>query len=164
MGDRQSWRGAAACSELTYAEADKLFFIGQGQTAKAGREFCRTQCAVRLQCLEFALIYEEKGIWGGTTDVERAEYPDYLIEQLRQRELMTVGLESRDTSDFIDRQALIGQAENLIPTQREPLPSEQFDSLYGLDFPEPEEEPLEVQLAVLDHLFEQTNALLNSLL
>lgn len=158
MGDRQSWRGAAACSDLGYEEADRLFFIGQGQTGKAGRLFCREHCNVRLRCLEFALIYEEQGIWGGTTDAERKDYPDYLVEQLREREKLTVGLESRNPNDFIDRQYLLSQAVPPSLTQQ----VYEFDLVSSFDFPEQEAEPLEVQLAVLAHLLTSTNDLLAS--
>jgi WhiB family transcriptional regulator, redox-sensing transcriptional regulator len=71
-GDIATWRAAAACLS---ADPDLFFPIsaaGQadGQIMRAKR-IC-AGCAVRLECLEFALTYDQfYGIWGGTTPEER---------------------------------------------------------------------------------------------
>jgi hypothetical protein len=99
--DRQTWRGAAKCSPynsgLTYEEADELFFPSRGKSAAQAKSFCR-DCPVRLECLEFSLIYNEQGVFGGTTENERNAYPEYIVQNLRQREALTVGLELRGRS------------------------------------------------------------------
>lgn len=94
MGDKQVWRGAAKCRGLDYSLADKMFFPSKGKSAKDAKSFCGS-CPVKVECLEFALIYNEQGVFGGTTTEERSCYPDYIIRNLKQREASTVGLESR---------------------------------------------------------------------
>lgn len=76
-----SWRNQAACKN----EDPELFFpigttgpaIEQARTAK---RVC-TVCAVREECLEFALVSkQDAGIWGGLTEDERRS-----LRRLRQR-------------------------------------------------------------------------------
>ena len=47
---------------------------GRGGTpeVKAAKAICR-QCPVQNQCLEFALVNSEIGIWGGTTNDDRRQ-------------------------------------------------------------------------------------------
>ncbi len=48
-----------------------LFFPVRGETGNEAKEVCRG-CAVRKECLEWALEIEVKeGVWGGTTEKER---------------------------------------------------------------------------------------------
>jgi WhiB family redox-sensing transcriptional regulator len=66
------WRTAGAC--LT-ADPDLFFPIAVGTVASSqiarAQRICAT-CAVRQQCLDFALrTRESTGIWGGTTPEER---------------------------------------------------------------------------------------------
>lgn len=152
------WRGAGSCAGLAVhfeRAEDDLFFLLPGRKSKRAKELCRG-CPVRKRCLEYALIYGEQGIWGGTTEDDRAEYPQYIVEALRAREAATVGLESRDYEDFIGHQYRTSQVSHQVTVQ---VVTVQVDS-YGSGL---EEEPLEAQLAALVHLFEQTNALLSSL-
>ena len=66
------WRSAGACLA---ADPDLFFPIAAG--AAAGPETSRAlricdSCAVKRQCLEFAMeTNEAAGIWGGTTPEER---------------------------------------------------------------------------------------------
>lgn len=162
MGDRQHWRGSAACAGLglqfSKPEQD-FFFILPGQKSKRAKTFCG-ECPVRKRCLEYALIYGEYGIWGGTTEEERREFPDYLKESLRKREAETVGLESRNIDDFIPRQY---QTTLQVTHQVTVVETQSFSVTlaYGS---ESAGEPLVIQLEVLDRLFAQTNDLLESFL
>ncbi len=66
------WRGAGACLS---ADPELFFPIAtrgpaEGQVSSALRVCAR--CAVRQQCLDFAMAMNEaEGIWGGTTPEER---------------------------------------------------------------------------------------------
>lgn len=61
------------------ADARELRESDEGELA-AAREVC-AKCAVRIECLEFAILLREKqGVWGGLTPVERTK-----IIRARQR-------------------------------------------------------------------------------
>ncbi len=159
MGDRQTWRGSAACQGLAL-EFDNpgkdFFFILPGRKSKRAKLFCH-ECPVKRECLEFALIYEEQGIWGGTTEEERKEFPSYIVEALRKRERETVGMESRNMDDFIPRQYSYS-----ITHQVTVIETRSFQVV--LDYsPQSEGVPLDLQLEVLDRLFVESSALLESL-
>jgi WhiB family transcriptional regulator, redox-sensing transcriptional regulator len=67
-----TWRAAAAC-----LSADPDLFFPISTTGPAEKQIARAKricagCAVRLQCLEFALTHDQVyGIWGGTTQEDR---------------------------------------------------------------------------------------------
>jgi WhiB family redox-sensing transcriptional regulator len=66
------WRSKGAC----LAEDPDLFFplsaLGPGHEQIAAAKTVCTHCAVRAQCLGFALSTEqEHGVWGGTSEEER---------------------------------------------------------------------------------------------
>lgn len=65
------WISQARCQE----EDTELFFILRGdpnqkQKRIAAYAICQ-YCPVKLECLDYAIINHEVGIWGGTTDAER---------------------------------------------------------------------------------------------
>jgi WhiB family redox-sensing transcriptional regulator len=64
------WRDRAICNGMSYDEINQIFFIGKGQKSNNAKVLC-ARCPVQDACLEFALIYKQQGIWGGTTDLER---------------------------------------------------------------------------------------------
>ena len=71
--DSLDWRAAGAC--LT-AEPDLFFPLSAvgaaAQQADHARQIC-ADCRVMRPCLEFAMKHAEvEGIWGGTTQPERA--------------------------------------------------------------------------------------------
>lgn len=64
----------------------ELFRDKPKQTKKL-KEVCVTQCPVASECFTYAVIYEEVGFWGGTTETERAnliERSPLLQSQLRK--------------------------------------------------------------------------------
>jgi WhiB family transcriptional regulator, redox-sensing transcriptional regulator len=71
-GPKFDWRLAAACRNL---DPDLFFPIGTtgpsvSQIAEA-KQVCLT-CPVRNACLNWAVShYQDYGIWGGTTELER---------------------------------------------------------------------------------------------
>lgn len=61
------WQADARCAEVD----PEIFFPERGGSSKAARSVCNG-CAVRMQCLEYALNNKEQfGIWGGTSERER---------------------------------------------------------------------------------------------
>jgi hypothetical protein len=94
-----------------------------GQSSNKAKKFCE-DCPVRIECLEFALIYNEYGVFGGTSESERHSYPDFIISNLRVREATSVGLEVRGHHSDLTLEDRLIQAqiaalslEVLIPSQ-----------------------------------------------
>ena len=66
-----SWRDEAACKGVN----PELFFPVRGDTytTVAAKAVC-SQCIVRTECLEYALInHERMGIWGGMSERQRRQ-------------------------------------------------------------------------------------------
>ena len=68
----ESWRARAACAGEDY----EMFFAsrsdpGGSRTIKMAKAVC-ARCDVSSQCLKDALSNNDYGIWGGTTEAERA--------------------------------------------------------------------------------------------
>lgn len=69
-GDGTNWRDEAACLET---DPEWFFPTTGGDNGVHGKRVCFESCAVRLQCLAYALeAGEEHGIWGGLSAKERA--------------------------------------------------------------------------------------------
>jgi len=64
----QEWRLKAACRDVD----PELPFASDGTVAQDRfiREYCRV-CPVRGECLEFALVDDEVGVYGGLTHRQR---------------------------------------------------------------------------------------------
>lgn len=66
-----SWSERAACTP-----EDRSFFYPEGSPSvravqtRAAKRICRT-CPVASECLEYSLVNEAYGTWGGLTEVER---------------------------------------------------------------------------------------------
>ena len=79
---RSRWRSVAACQSCD----PELFFpvaAGTGPAARqveAARAVCGP-CAVRANCLSYALEAMPEGIWGGTTQEERGAARRRLINR-----------------------------------------------------------------------------------
>lgn len=116
--DRQEWRKEALCKDLTPEEADSLFFVGRGQTKKRAQLFC-SGCPVKRSCQDFAVLYNESGIWAGTTDDDRNAIRPMVHDMLQANaELMGV-LETRDSRQWIPDPQPLQEPENFqIPSAR----------------------------------------------
>jgi WhiB family redox-sensing transcriptional regulator len=74
-GNTASWRAEAAC-----LSADPDLFFPISTTGPAEKQIARAkrlcaECAVRRECLEFALAHDQMyGIWGGTTPDDRRQH------------------------------------------------------------------------------------------
>ncbi|BBZ24035.1 WhiB family transcriptional regulator [Mycolicibacter hiberniae] len=63
----EQWQDRALCSQ-TDPEA---FFPEKGGSTREAKKICQ-RCAVRSECLEYALAHDERfGIWGGLSERER---------------------------------------------------------------------------------------------
>lgn len=97
------WRDRAACRFLPKPEADKLFFVGQGGKSAKAKRFCaESNCPVRRSCYFYAVLYDEWGIWAGTTEAERKVAPPELKAALREEAIYYNRLESRNLDDFLE--------------------------------------------------------------
>lgn len=64
-----SWQDQAACRGTD----TELFFPQRGDRVSEAKAVCR-RCAVRAECLEYALANREvHGIWGGLSERERRQ-------------------------------------------------------------------------------------------
>ena len=63
----QEWQDQALCAQTDPA----AFFPEKGGSTREAKRICKA-CAVRDECLEYALEHDERfGIWGGLSDRER---------------------------------------------------------------------------------------------
>lgn len=62
------WQDGALCAQ-TDPEA---FVLYRGASMKMGRKIC-AMCDVTESCLAYALENDVEGLWGGTSDAERAK-------------------------------------------------------------------------------------------
>ena len=69
--DRPCASGAYATQDEVNAHAERWFPTDTSATPQAARKLCRG-CPVQTECLTWALENKEAGIWGGTTEPQRA--------------------------------------------------------------------------------------------
>jgi WhiB family redox-sensing transcriptional regulator len=60
------WRQSAVCAQV----GPEVFFPAKGHSAKPAKRIC-SGCSVRAECLAWALLHDEHGVWGGLTEAER---------------------------------------------------------------------------------------------
>ena len=70
---RPDWMAEAHCANLAleFVPAPQRPNKPPSQAELAAIAVCRT-CPVREECLDYALEHHELGVWGGTTERERA--------------------------------------------------------------------------------------------
>ncbi|HET7713815.1 MAG TPA: WhiB family transcriptional regulator [Patescibacteria group bacterium] len=96
---RASWKARSKCRKLTPKQADKIFFIDSGGKANKARTFCKS-CPVKQDCLNYAILYKEWGIWAGTTEEERKSL-DMIRDMLLQDAVANMTLETRNFRDWL---------------------------------------------------------------
>lgn len=73
----EDWKLSAACRGL---ETEAFY----SNKLSAVKQFCDI-CPVKPDCLEYALLTEQYGIWGGMSEAERKRrYPPYIVEAMRE--------------------------------------------------------------------------------
>ncbi|GAB3829698.1 WhiB family transcriptional regulator [Kribbella italica] len=65
---RRDWRDRAACRDTA---APGFHSENSAEQVAAADQTCNT-CPVRRSCLATALLHDEEGVWGATTEAERA--------------------------------------------------------------------------------------------
>lgn len=98
--EHQTWRDQAVCKDLDFAEIDTIFFLGKGKNPQVARKFCG-QCPVQQECLDYAILYGERGIWAGTTDKERDAIAPMMRPLLQAKAISEGTYETRDSSDWL---------------------------------------------------------------
>lgn len=63
----EPWMEAALCSQTD----PELFFPELGASTRDAKAIC-AQCPVLARCRAYALEHRERGVWGGTSDQDRA--------------------------------------------------------------------------------------------
>lgn len=62
------WKELGAC----YGLNDDAMFPESNRGQREAAQLCSLRCGVQTQCLEYALLADERwGVWGGTTERER---------------------------------------------------------------------------------------------
>ena len=64
-----SWMIHGAC----VGDDRDLWFPDAGGSTRAARQICNG-CSVKQQCLDYAVVYEDFGIWGGMSPEQRNRY------------------------------------------------------------------------------------------
>lgn len=142
---KQDWMREGLCTSLSPEEADDIFFIGPGKSSKRARLFC-AGCPVKRDCGNYALTYDEQGIWAGNTEDDRKCLDVFIRDTLRATAEAEGKLESRNLNDFIPQvRRQNNEAQELAARASERLD----DALLA-------SERLAAQLEALDPLFEPT--------
>lgn len=86
MPVEMAWHAKAACSGMDR----NLFFEAtpgapMSETGLEAKKVCRG-CPVRERCLEWALKYTERGVWGGTTEKDRRHLRRRLMPSRQPRQ------------------------------------------------------------------------------
>jgi hypothetical protein len=123
---------------LSSEEIDALFFIPMGGSNTRGKDYCEL-CPVKKECLHYAVLYRERGIWGGTDDKERKFYWPFMIDRLMAEAIQNGTLENRDY------EALLEPPQELLEVQ---------DSLTEVDLLDLDN-PLDSQLPYLSLDFDE---------
>lgn len=67
-------RGLPYCAKV---EDPEIFFpepygLGSGAISKEAKKVCNSGCPYVAECLQWALDNKEPGVWGGTSEIDRA--------------------------------------------------------------------------------------------
>lgn len=63
----ESWRDDALCAQV----GGDIFYVDKGESTAPAKAVC-AMCAVRLDCLDWAVRNDERwGVWGGLSERER---------------------------------------------------------------------------------------------
>jgi hypothetical protein len=74
------WQENARCT----GQDSEIFFESESHTTKA-KAICNAGCPVKAKCLEYALLYDMSGVWGGTSEKDRRrQFKPPLIKILKE--------------------------------------------------------------------------------
>lgn len=66
------WERDAACFDLKPSQVDAIFFDDDkaDSVPPDAASYCNS-CVIQVKCLDWAMTYDEVGVWGNTTFVQR---------------------------------------------------------------------------------------------
>lgn len=119
MLNRQPWQEQAACRKLSPEEADNIFFTDAAKKASKRAAFLCGNCPVTRECLNFALLYNERGVWAETTVGERREMLGLVDRQYLQMVAQASGFLENRQIDYgpLPSQEVRLQAAQLVAPQ-----------------------------------------------
>jgi WhiB family transcriptional regulator, redox-sensing transcriptional regulator len=74
-----SWKELGICREMDPA----VFFPDHDRWAEERAKAICVDCPVRAQCMDYAIVNRELGIWGGTTERDRRRIEDRYVRTRR---------------------------------------------------------------------------------
>lgn len=115
----ERWSGAI-CSDLD----PKMFFPDAGRPPKNPeyKTICGN-CPIQHFCLEYGIVHEEEGVWGGQTKSERDSLPYILKQTLIQKAKKEGWFEYRKSIDELVAEVIVDpflQQTNQYPTLVQP--------------------------------------------
>ncbi len=112
MRPKEEWETEGNCYGY-YGDPDPVFFLDRGGRPREAKEFYCSMCPVAQECHDYAVLYKEVGIWGGSTDGERAKISPYLRPRL-VREAQEAGLPTEHRLvPIVPREICSGPIESL---------------------------------------------------
>lgn len=84
---RWQWEADSICRKMPGNKIDEIFFTGKkGRPAKepAYKKICGA-CPVAYECLNYAIVHNVEGVWGGFTKNQRGRLPVQFVQTLRDR-------------------------------------------------------------------------------
>jgi len=118
---RVEWQKEANCTGLSIQEKDRVFFPGRGRPYRTSphEKYC-VACPVVKECLEYALVHREEGVWGNTTLDQRKLFPLIQVEILTRRAQTERWLEDH---------------YGMVPSQTQAQPLPEDSTVNPFDFP-----------------------------
>lgn len=96
MTQKREWQQYGNCRD----EVPSKFFLAKGDKGKQAKAIC-SDCIVKQECRDFAILYHERGVWGGMTDKERDLLAPLVLDELEEQAKLDGTLETRCTDDWL---------------------------------------------------------------
>lgn len=86
MRRKSEWQKEGACLYVSEEKRKEFLEYREGRPSKNDprKEICEG-CPVRAECLAYAIVHDEFGIWGGTSKGERQKLPQKIKKQLTEK-------------------------------------------------------------------------------
>lgn len=83
---RDKWSRESTCAKLSPKKRDSFLVFREGRPNKDDPRIAICNfCPVRDECLAYAIVHDEWGIWGGTTKTERKRVPLGIQMSLKRK-------------------------------------------------------------------------------
>lgn len=77
----RDWMEDGVCHQCAPDIRELFFGFGRGEDFQAACALCNI-CPVKSLCYAYAMIYGERGVWGGTNQSERDERRPHVVEDV----------------------------------------------------------------------------------